>query len=139
MKELEEAFKKVKETEKILYNLYYKGYMDLIALTRKGGENMENGDITINVKLSMDKSSYDDTNTKIKALLDEFERLAMPLFKFLKENYHPHAKIEISDSYIKVVEDTICISKNKDLIKIHKDGKETSESVEEDTSNVLKE
>lgn len=54
---------------------------------------------------------------EMDARTEELERLAMPLFKFLKENYHPHTKIEISDLYIKVLEDTICIPKNNGQYK----------------------
>lgn len=35
---------------------------------------MEKNDITIDVKLNIDESSFDDVNAKINALLDEFER-----------------------------------------------------------------
>ena len=41
--------------------------------------------------------------------MEKLKELAQPLVDFLKENYHPYTKIEITDSNVKIVEDvTLC-------------------------------
>lgn len=41
--------------------------------------------------------------------MTELRELSKPLMDYLKKNYNPHAKVEISNSGIKIVEDVVCI------------------------------
>ena len=40
-----------------------------------------------------------------KSKLDELEELVRPIAEYLRENYHPHASIIITETSAKVVED----------------------------------
>ena len=39
---------------------------------------------------------------------NELKLLAMPLIKFLKENYNPYCKVEVSEKGVKIVGD-VCL------------------------------
>lgn len=45
---------------------------------------------------------------KENELKDELKLLAMPLIKFLKENYNPYCKVEVSEKGVKIVGD-VCL------------------------------
>lgn len=51
-------------------------------------------------------------NKEVRGKMDkmaELRELSKPLMDYLKKNYNPHAKVEISNSSIKIVEDVVCI------------------------------
>ena len=45
---------------------------------------------------------------KENELKDDLNLLAMPLIKFLKENYNPYCKVEVSEKGVKIVGD-VCL------------------------------
>ncbi|KOY81544.1 hypothetical protein I6G82_08565 [Lysinibacillus macroides] len=47
-----------------------------------------------------------------KQLMDELELISAPLVAFVKDNFHPHSRIEITSDSVKVVEDVIGIPIN---------------------------
>ena len=56
------------------------------------------------------QATQNDTTSieKENELKDELKLLAMPLIKFLKENYNPYCKVEVSEKGVKIVGD-VCL------------------------------
>jgi len=46
--------------------------------------------------------------------VDELSNLAQPLVDYLRQNYHPHTAIVITDERVTVVEDVMSVPFNRD-------------------------